>query len=52
MISKHFHYCMYPRYAEVFWTMMDEVPLDPELVARFNGKTMAVVGYEADEVKY
>ena len=38
------------KYSEVFWTMMDPVPLGPELVARFAGKTMAVVGYETDQV--
>merc|ERR1712012_870445 len=37
-------------YGEVFWTMMDPVPLDPALVARFKGKTMALVGYETDQV--
>ena len=29
--------------------MMDPVPLDPELVARFKDKTMAIVGYETDQ---
>merc|ERR1711892_196367 len=38
------------KYGEVFWTMMDPVPLDKELVERFSGKTMAVVGYEVDQV--
>ena len=38
------------RYGEVFWTMMDPVPLDKELVERFAGKAMAVVGYETDQV--
>ena len=38
------------KYGEVFWTMMDPVPLNKELVERFNGKTMAVVGYETDQV--
>ena len=37
-------------YGQVFWTMMDPVPLDPDLVARFKGKTMALVGYETDQV--
>merc|ERR1711970_1082912 len=36
-------------YGQVFWTMMDPVPLDPALVARFKGKTMALVGYETDQ---
>eukprot|EP00117_Sycon_ciliatum_P029408 scpid52803/ scgid23424/ len=39
------------RYGEVFWTMMDPVELDAELVAKFKGKTMAIVGYEADQVR-
>eukprot|EP00501_MAST-03F_sp_TOSAG23-6_P000551 GSMAST32.ASY1.ANO1.572.1 assembled CDS len=38
------------RYGEVYWTMMDPVPLDKALVERFKGKTMAIVGYEQDQV--
>ena len=38
------------KYSEVFWTMMDPVPMDKDLVARFQGKTMAIVGYETDQV--
>ena len=30
--------------------MMDPVALDKDLVARFKNKTMAVVGYETDQV--
>ena len=30
--------------------MMDPVPMDKDLVARFQGKTMAIVGYETDQV--
>ena len=29
---------------------MDEVPLDKALVERFDGKVMAIVGFEADQV--
>ena len=29
---------------------MDSVPIDPDLVARFKDKTMAIVGYESDQV--
>merc|ERR1712055_211464 len=29
---------------------MDPVPIDKDLVARFQGKTMAIVGYETDQV--
>lgn len=39
------------QYAEVFWRMMDPVPLDERIVARFANKTMAVVGYEVDQVR-
>ena len=42
---------VFPRYGEVFWTMSDPIPLDPDLVARFKDKTMAVVGYETDQVQ-
>ena len=38
------------KYSEVYWTMMDPVALDKDLVARFQGKTMAIVGYETDQV--
>jgi hypothetical protein len=38
------------RYGEVYWTMMDPVPLDSQLVDRFRGKVMAIVGFEADQV--
>jgi hypothetical protein len=38
------------KYGQVFWTMMDEVQLDPQLVQRFDNKTIAIVGYEADQV--
>ena len=32
--------------------MMDPVPLDDSLIARFKDKTMAIVGYESDQVHY
>ena len=38
------------KYSEVFWTMMDPVPLDQAVVDKFKGKVMAVVGYETDQV--
>merc|ERR1719357_2083992 len=38
------------KFSEVYWTMMDPVPLDKDLVSRFQGKTMAVIGYESDQV--
>merc|ERR1711962_401287 len=36
----------------VYWTMMEPVPLPPEVVSQFSGKTMAIVGYETDQVFY
>jgi len=38
-------------YSEVFWAPLPEVELSPELVERFKGKAMAVVGFEADQVR-
>ena len=38
------------QYSEVYWTMMDPVPLDQDVVDKFKGKIMAVVGYETDQV--
>jgi len=38
------------RYAEVYWTMMPKVELSKEIVSRFNGKIMAITGYEIDQV--
>ena len=32
-------------YGQVFWTVMDPVPLPAEVVAQFKGKTMAITGY-------
>jgi hypothetical protein len=37
-------------YGQVFWTMMEGTPLPPEIVSRFRNKTMAVVGYECNQV--
>ncbi len=39
------------RYGEVYWTMMDSVDLDSKVVERFDGKVMAIVGFEADQVR-
>ena len=36
------------RYGEVFWTMMDAVPLPKDIVDKFADSSMAVVGYEVD----
>ena len=38
------------QYSEVFWTMMDPVPLPQHVVDSFKGKIIAVVGYETDQV--
>ena len=39
------------RYGEVYWTMMDPVALPDYIIKRYKGKTMAIVGYEADQVR-
>ena len=38
------------QYSQVYWTMQDAVPLPKDIVERFDGKVMAVTGYEADQV--
>jgi hypothetical protein len=38
------------RYGQTFWTMMDAVPLPREIVERFDGRVMAITGYESDQV--
>jgi len=38
------------RYAQVYWTLMESVPLDEAIVKRFANKTMAITGYEVDQV--
>jgi hypothetical protein len=37
-------------YSQVIWRMMPSVPLPDEIVARFQNKTMAIRGYEVDQV--
>eukprot|EP00944_MAST-04C_sp_MAST-4C-sp1_P011412 g11412.t1 len=37
-------------YSQVYWTRMDKVELPANIVKRFDGKTMAVVGFEVDQV--
>jgi hypothetical protein len=39
------------QYAQVYWTLMEPVPLDPALVKRFANKTIAITGYEVDQVR-
>jgi hypothetical protein len=38
------------RYAQVFWTSMDAVPIPADVAAKFSGKTMAIRGYECNQV--
>jgi hypothetical protein len=38
-------------YGEVIWKTLDTVPLPPEIVKRFAGKPMAIIGYEWDQVR-
>ena len=38
-------------YSEVFWTALPEVKLPEDIIRRFQGKGMAVVGFEVDQVR-
>lgn len=38
-------------YGEVFWTGLPKVDLPSDIVERFRGKGMAVVGFEVDQVR-
>ena len=38
------------RYSEVYWTTNAPVRLPEALIARFDGKVMAITGYEIDQV--
>jgi hypothetical protein len=38
------------RYSQVYWTRSPDIPLPPDLVKRFEGKVMAITGYEVDQV--
>jgi hypothetical protein len=40
------------KYSQVYWTRNTPINLPPELVARFAGKTMAITGYEIDQVTH
>lgn len=40
------------RYSQVYWTRNAPINLPPELVARFDGKVMAITGYEVDQVTH
>ena len=38
-------------YGEVFWTDQGNNAIPKDIVARFAGKTMAIMGYEQDQVR-
>lgn len=38
------------RYADVYWTMMPPVLLPEKIINRFDSKTIAIVGYEVNQV--
>lgn len=38
------------RYSQVFWKGLDPVPLPADVVRRYAGRAMAVVGFEVDQV--
>lgn len=38
-------------YSQVWWKQVPTVPLPPDLIKRFEGKAMAIVGYETDSVR-
>ena len=40
------------RYSQVYWTRNAPINLPPEIVERFKGKVMAIVGYEVDQVTH
>ena len=39
------------RYSQVYWTRNAPIELPPALVKRFEGKVMAITGYEVDQVR-
>jgi len=40
------------KYSQVYWTRNAPINLPPELVKRFDGKVMAITGYEIDQVTH
>ena len=38
-------------YAQVWWKDLPAVPLPDDLIKRFEGKAMAIIGYEVDQVR-
>lgn len=43
---------IHTKYSEVYWTRNAPINLPPELVKRFDGKVMAITGYEIDQVTH
>ena len=39
------------QYAQVFWAQMEAVKLPADIIERFANRTMAIVGYEVDQVR-
>lgn len=42
---------MTTQYSEVYWTNQDPVPLPADFVERYKGKTVSIIGVEADVVR-
>ena len=38
-------------YSQVWWSPLAPAPFPPEIVARYNGSAMAIVGWEIDQVR-
>ena len=38
-------------YGEVFWTALPAAPIPADIIKRFKGKGMGVVGFEVDQVR-
>lgn len=50
---EYFDVYSYPitsRYGDVYWTMMDPVRLPENIISRFDGKVLPILGYEQDQV--
>eukprot|EP00927_Polykrikos_kofoidii_P073649 TRINITY_DN6966_c0_g1_i1.p1 TRINITY_DN6966_c0_g1~~TRINITY_DN6966_c0_g1_i1.p1 ORF type:complete len:879 (+),score=78.58 TRINITY_DN6966_c0_g1_i1:64-2700(+) len=43
---------VHTKYSQVYWTRNAKINLPPEIVARFDGKVMAITGYEVDQVTH
>ena len=38
-------------YSQVWWSPLAPAPFPPEIVAKYNGSAMAIVGWEIDQVR-